>query len=56
MAYKVLDACTNCEACDSECPVDAIMEKNGKRWIDPDNCTGCGLCVSACPVDAIVEE
>ena len=29
MAYKVTDACVNCGACDPECPVEAISEKNG---------------------------
>ena len=53
MSYKVNDACTNCAACDSECAVEAIFEKNGKRWIDPDKCVDCGACVSVCAVDAI---
>ncbi|MCL2293909.1 MAG: 4Fe-4S binding protein [Spirochaetes bacterium] len=52
MAYKITDACTNCGACDSECPVEAIIEKNGKRYIT-DDCTSCGICVDSCPVDAI---
>ncbi|MCL2792820.1 MAG: 4Fe-4S binding protein [Spirochaetaceae bacterium] len=52
MAYKILDACTNCGVCDSECPVDAIIEKNGKRFIN-DACTSCGICADTCPVDAI---
>ena len=53
MAYKISDACTNCGACDSECPVEAISEKGGKRDIDADKCIDCGVCVNACPVDAI---
>jgi ferredoxin len=55
MAYKINDACVNCGACDSECAVEAISEKDGKRWID-DKCVDCGACVSACPVEAIVQE
>ena len=55
MAHKVNDACVNCGACDSECAVEAISEKDGKRWID-DKCVDCGACVSACPVEAIVQE
>ena len=55
MAYKITDACVNCGACDSECAVEAISEKDGKRWID-DKCVDCGACVSACPVEAIVQE
>ena len=54
MAYKVTDACVNCGACDAECPVEAISEKNGARWIDPAKCTDCGSCASVCPTEAIV--
>jgi len=53
MAYTITDDCTNCGACDEECPVDAISEEGDKRVIDPDLCTDCGACVDACPVDAI---
>ena len=56
MAYKVTDACVNCGSCDSECSVEAISEKDGKRFIDPAKCVSCGACVSACPTEAIVEE
>ena len=56
MAYKVnADECTNCAACESECPVDAITEKDGARAIDADTCTDCGSCAAVCPVDAIAE-
>jgi ferredoxin len=55
MAYKVTDACVNCGACDAECPVEAISEKNGVRWIDPDLCTDCGACASVCPTEAIIQ-
>ena len=55
MAYKVNDSCVNCGACDSECPVGAISEKEDKRWIDPDKCTGCGICATCCPTEAIAE-
>ena len=54
MAYKITDACVNCGACEGECPVTAISEKNDARWIDPDKCIDCGSCVSACPTDAII--
>ncbi|MDP2792234.1 MAG: 4Fe-4S binding protein [Rectinemataceae bacterium] len=54
MAYKITDACINCAACESECPVTAISEKNDARWIDPDKCIDCGACASTCPTEAII--
>jgi MinD superfamily P-loop ATPase len=57
MSYKVLsDECVNCGVCDSECAVEAIIEKGEKRWIDPEKCTSCGACVGVCPTEAIVED
>ncbi len=54
MAYKInKDACTNCGACESECPVEAIKEKGDVRVIDADTCIDCGSCESVCPADAI---
>ena len=53
MAYKVGDACVNCGSCDSECPVEAIVEKDGKRYIEPGKCQDCGACAGVCPVEAI---
>ena len=55
MAYKISDACTNCGACVSECPTEAIIEKDGTHVIDAEKCVDCGVCQSACPVDAISE-
>ena len=55
MAYKVEDTCANCGQCESECAVEAISEKDGHRWIDPEKCVSCGACVGVCPVEAIVE-
>lgn len=56
MAYKVGDACINCGSCDSECPTEAISEKDNARWIDPEKCKDCGSCASVCPVEAITVE
>ncbi len=55
MAHKITDACVNCGACESECPVNAISEKNGARFIDPATCTDCDACTSSCPVEAIIQ-
>jgi len=54
MAYKIDDSkCTNCGACEGECPAEAISEKNDKRWIDAGKCVDCGACSGSCPVEAI---
>ena len=55
MAYKISDDCVNCGACVSECPTEAISEKDGKRVI-ADSCVDCGVCVDVCPVGAISGE
>ena len=57
MAYKINEEiCKNIGACENTCPTEAISEKNGKRWIDPDKCVDCGACMSECPVNAISSE
>jgi ferredoxin len=53
MAYTISDACTNCAACESECPTEAISEKGDKRAIDAEKCVDCGACSGVCPVEAI---
>ena len=54
--FKITDACVNCGACEPDCPVGAISEKDDARVIDQDKCISCGTCVADCPADAIVEE
>jgi NAD-dependent dihydropyrimidine dehydrogenase PreA subunit len=53
MAYKIDDNCVNCGSCVSDCPADAISEKDGKHWIDPEKCQDCGACVATCPTESI---
>lgn len=52
MAYHITDACINCGACVSECPVDAISEGAEFHEINADACIDCGSCAGVCPVDA----
>jgi ferredoxin len=65
MAYKIIeDNCTGCSVCESECPNDAIKEKNGLFLIEGDKCTECvgyydePQCVVACPIPdtCVVDE
>lgn len=54
MAYKIdPNKCTNCAACEPECPVEAISEKDAKRVIDAGTCIDCGACEPVCPEGAI---
>lgn len=54
MAYKITEDCVSCGTCESECPVSAISEGDGKYNIDPKVCTDCGACAEVCPVGAIL--
>lgn len=53
MAYKIGDECVSCGTCESECPVGAISEGDGKYEINPEVCVECGACAAACPASAI---
>ncbi len=53
MTYKISDECTNCAACESECPTEAISAGDGKYVIDADSYIDCAVCESVCPVEAI---
>ncbi len=58
MAYKIIDECISCGACETECPNQAISEGETIYVIDPDRCTECvgafesSKCADVCPVDA----
>lgn len=62
MAYKITEDCICCDACVSECPVDAITEGDPIYIIDPDKCVECeghfdeAQCASVCPVDCCVPD
>ncbi len=56
MAHKITDACINCGACAASCPVEAIVEGDGKYEIDEATCIDCGACAAGCPTDAIEAE
>ena len=62
MAYMITDDCTNCGACEAECPNEAITEGDEIFVIDPEKCTECvghfdtPQCADVCPVDACVPD
>lgn len=45
--------CKNCGTCAEYCPADAIIEKEGKSFIQKDKCIGCGECLVACTIGAV---
>lgn len=55
MAYKITDACVACGACESSCPVSAIVAGD-IYTINPDECISCGACAGTCPQEAIIED
>jgi ferredoxin len=62
MALMINDECTNCDACVSECPNEAITEGDVIYVIDPAKCTECvgaedePQCALVCPVDSCVPD
>ena len=62
MSYKVNSDCTNCGACEPECPNTAITEGADARVINADACTECGgfnaepMCASVCPTESCVPD
>ncbi len=53
--YINIEKCIKCKKCIPFCPVEAIVEKDGKITIDFDTCLECGVCEkhANCPTNAI---
>src|SRR5512147_91986 len=49
------EKCMGCLECIDFCPVDCILEQDGRARIDEDECFECGVCLRAgvCPNDAL---
>lgn len=62
MAYTITEECINCDACEPECPNQAIKAGDDIYVIDPEKCTECvgyydePQCASVCPVDCCVPD
>ena len=48
--------CVACEMCVTNCPVEAIIMKDGHAKVKYDDCICCNTCIDNCPVGAIVEK
>jgi NAD-dependent dihydropyrimidine dehydrogenase PreA subunit len=54
MAHQIsTETCVACGACVTECPEEAIFQKDPVYAIDPEKCIACGNCEAACPSGAI---
>ncbi len=62
MAYKIIDTCNNCRACETECPNGAITEGPDIFVINPELCTECvafnsaPACATCCPVESCITD
>lgn len=62
MALFITDDCINCDACEPECPNEAISSGADFCEIDPDRCTECvghydrPQCIEICPVECIIRN
>lgn len=60
MAFNIDNRCINCDACEYECPNEAIYLAPDHCQIDPERCTECvghyekPQCIKVCPVTCIV--
>lgn len=50
--YTQETACQDCYRCLRECPVKAIVVRDGMAAIDAVRCIYCGTCIGVCPVEA----
>jgi ferredoxin len=58
MAYKIIEECSSCGACESECPVSAISPGDVTYVINSNVCCECvgyhdaPQCASVCPTES----
>ena len=62
MAFRIIDSCVNCWACEPVCPSDAIRAVKPHFLIDAGKCTEClgdhadPQCASICPIEGAIVD
>ena len=60
MAFKIIEGCVNCWACEPLCPSRAIVAATPHFLIDAGKCTQCEgdfaepQCASICPIEGVI--
>jgi Fe-S-cluster-containing hydrogenase component 2 len=60
MAFKIVESCVNCWACEPLCPSDAIVAATPHFVIEAKKCTECDgdyaepQCASICPIEGAI--
>ena len=60
MAFKIIEGCVNCWACEPLCPSGAIYESSPHFMIEAAKCTECDgdyadpQCASVCPIEGVI--
>jgi Fe-S-cluster-containing hydrogenase component 2 len=60
MAFKIVESCVNCYACEPLCPSDAIVATTPHFVIEAKKCTECDgefaepQCASICPIEGAI--
>jgi ferredoxin len=60
MAYRIIEGCVSCWACEPICPSHAIQATKPHFTIDAAACTGCDgvhadpQCASICPIEGVI--
>ncbi len=60
MAFRIIESCTNCWACEPLCPSKAIVAADPHFLIEASKCTECAgdyadpQCASICPIEGAI--